>query len=372
MKSRFTVAAIAAALMTASVSAHETESVPSDLSWQTGTAISRADGHAPIGVMGDHMHGAGEWMIAYRFMHMSMEGNLIGTDNVTPEQIVTSVPNRFFGQPMQPPALRVVPLNMDMQMHMFGAMYAPTDWLTLMAMGNYVDKEMDHVTFQGPTGTNRLGTFTTRASGIGDTRLTGLLKLYDDGRHHIHLNLGFSLPTGSITESDTILTPMGMTPTARLPYPMQLGSGTFDLLPGITYTGKARQWGWGAQYKANVRLGTNDEGYSLGNEHHVTAWGSYMWRPWISTSVRLAGQHIGKVDGSDSMIMGPVQTANPDFQGGERVDLLFGINLAGQPDTVLAGHRIAVEAGVPVHQDLNGPQMETDWLVTAGYQFAWD
>lgn len=54
------------------------------------------------------------------------------------------------------------------------------------------------------------------------------------------------------------------------------------------------------------------------------------------------------------------------------MDLLFGINLAGQPDTVLGGHRIAVEAGVPVHQDLNGPQMETDWLVTAGYQFAWD
>lgn len=71
--------------------------------------------------------------------------------------------------------------------------------------------------------------------------------------------------------------------------------------------------GLGRPVQGECTLRTNDESYSLGNEHHVTAWGSYMWRPWISTSVRLAGQHIGKVDGSDSMIMGPVQTANPDF-----------------------------------------------------------
>ena len=36
----------------------------------------------------------------------------------------------------------------------------------------------------------------------------------------------------------------------------------------------------------------------------------------------------------------------------------------------LRGHRFAVEAGMPVHQDLNGPQMERDWTVTAGWQKA--
>ena len=34
----------------------------------------RADGHAPIGVMGDHLHKRGEWMLSYRFMRMNMEG----------------------------------------------------------------------------------------------------------------------------------------------------------------------------------------------------------------------------------------------------------------------------------------------------------
>ena len=35
----------------------------------------RADDHAPIGVMADHYHEAGEVMFSYRFMSMSMKGN---------------------------------------------------------------------------------------------------------------------------------------------------------------------------------------------------------------------------------------------------------------------------------------------------------
>ena len=54
--------------------------------------------HAPIGVMGDHRHKKGEWMVSYRLMHMDMAGIQIGTDSVTPEQVATTVPNRFFGR----------------------------------------------------------------------------------------------------------------------------------------------------------------------------------------------------------------------------------------------------------------------------------
>ena len=45
----------------------------------------RADGHAPIGVMGDHRHHEGGLMLSYRYMRMWMEGNLIGDNEVTPE-----------------------------------------------------------------------------------------------------------------------------------------------------------------------------------------------------------------------------------------------------------------------------------------------
>ncbi|WP_198912296.1 hypothetical protein [Parvularcula mediterranea] len=86
--------------------------------------------HAPIGVMADHRHKAGEVMVSYRFMRMEMEGNREGNDPLSPEEIATTVPNRFFGQPMQPPTLRVVPLEMTMDMHMVGAMLGLTDRIT--------------------------------------------------------------------------------------------------------------------------------------------------------------------------------------------------------------------------------------------------
>ncbi|QKP78897.1 transporter [Methyloligella sp. GL2] len=340
-----------------------------------GTALSignehaiRADSHGPIGVMGDHMHHAGEWMLSYRYMHMGMEGNRIGDDSVSPDHIVTTVPNRFFGAPMQPPTLRVVPTEMNMDMHMFGAMYAPTDNLTLMAMVTYLDKNMDLLTYQGMMGTTRLGTFSTGASGIGDTKISALYRLHDDAVNHLHLNLGLSLPTGSIDEEGRVLTPMGMRPTMRLPYSMQLGTGTYDLMPGITYTGRKGSVSWGAQYIATLPLeSANDEGYAWGDKHEVTAWAAYEWAPWISTSFRIDASTQDPIDGIDPNIVAPVQTANPAFYGGDEVQLLLGANMVGQRG-VLRGQRLAFEFGLPVYQDLNGPQMETDWTMTVGWQ----
>jgi hypothetical protein len=44
---------------------------------------ARPDGHAPISVMGDHMHAMGEWMVSYRYMTMDMEGLLDGSNEVS-------------------------------------------------------------------------------------------------------------------------------------------------------------------------------------------------------------------------------------------------------------------------------------------------
>ncbi len=329
-----------------------------------------ASEHAPIGVMGDHMHDTGEWMLSYRYMHMNMQGNRIGTDSVSPEEIATGSPNRFAGRPMQPGNLRVVPTEMTMGMHMAGAMYAPSEWLTLMAMAHYLEKEMDHITFDTGTGTNRIGSFITASEGFGDTKLTGLIRLYEDDGHHIHLNAGLSLPTGSIDEEDEVLAPNGNRPRLRLPYAMQLGTGTYDLLPGITYTGSQDAWSWGAQYSAELRLeDENDEGYAWGDKHAVTAWGAYEWAPWISTSARLMAHTQDAIDGIDPQIVAPVQTANPDNYGGEVVELGLGVNLIGVRGP-LTDHRLAIEATAPLYRDLNGPQMETDWTITIGWQKA--
>ena len=85
---------------------------------------------APIGVMGDHMLVVGEWMFSLRQMRMKMSGNKIGSDNASDAEIL-NIPNT---NAMMPPNLRVVPQHMEMDMTMFGVMYAPNTDLTLMAM----------------------------------------------------------------------------------------------------------------------------------------------------------------------------------------------------------------------------------------------
>jgi hypothetical protein len=64
---------------------------------------------------------------------------------------------------------------------------------------------------------------------------------------------------------------------------MQLGSGTWDLLPGLTYAGFARDWSWGAQTLATLRLGENRHDYKLGNRLMLTGWVARRWTDWTLT-----------------------------------------------------------------------------------------
>ncbi|MEZ5462487.1 hypothetical protein [Dokdonella sp.] len=328
----------------------------------------RADSHAPIGVMGDHLHRAGEWMISYRYMHMDMQGNRTGTDDISPDEIVTTQSNPFAGMPGMPPTLRVVPLDMQMDMNMFGAMYGLTDRLTLMAMINYVDKQMKHRTYAGGMGTNVLGNFETSSSGFADSTLSALIGLGENAMGRWHANVGVSLPTGSVKEKGQVLAPNGMEPVLRLPYPMQLGSGTTDPILGLTVTRQFNDWSWGAQWTGLWHVTDNNEDYRLGDQQRLTAWVSRLWTPSVSTSLRLAGQDVGEIRGQDPQIMAPVQTADPSRQGGQRIELGIGMNYAAQGS--MRGNRLAVELLLPVYQRLHGPQLETDWQLVAGYQYA--
>ncbi|MEM8616092.1 MAG: transporter [Pseudomonadota bacterium] len=336
-----------------------------------GGAVTYATDHAPIGVMADHRHKKGEWMVSYRYMYMDMSGSRVGTDPISPEETVTTVANPFANPPMSPPTLRVVPTDMPMQMHMVGGMYGLSDRITLMAMGMYLQSEMDHITFSGPMGSERLGTFTTETAGFGDTTVGAIIGLDDGTKDHRQLNVGLtlSLPTGSITETDQVLTPMNTRPTLRLPYPMQLGSGTFDLKPSLTGRDRIGRWSYGAQASAVIRLDENDEGYTLGDVIEATSWLAFEPEPWVSVSGRLKARSVGQIDGNDASVRAPVQTANPDNHGGETLEALLGVNLAGQRGWQ-KGHRLAAEIGLPLYRDLNGPQMETDLTLTLGWQKA--
>lgn len=318
--------------------------------------------HAPINVMGDHLHQHGEVMFSYRYMHMDMAGNRDGTSRISPAEIAISAGNPFANPPMQPPTLRVVPTEMTMDMHMLGMMYAPNNNVTLMLMTSYQQKKMKHLTFMGPMGANLLGEFETETKGFGDTSISALIRLTSN----VHFTTGVSLPTGAFDETDQILTPMNTTPSSRLPYPMQLGSGSTDLIVGLTYVDGFGHWAWGAQWRSVLRIRDNSEDYRLGDLHKASAWGSYQLNNHLSLSARLEYRDGGNIEGMDDAIRAPVQTADPDRQGMQRVDAALGLNVL-IPNSK---HRLGIELLAPIHQDLDGPQLETDWTVAMGWQYS--
>ncbi len=300
-----------------------------------------------INVLGTHTHLAGDWMVGYRYMLMSMNGNRDGTTRISTDNVLQGFP--------------VTPTKMTMQMHMLEVMYAPSDNLTVMVMLPYRRLSMDHQT--------RMGTrFTTTSAGIGDLKLQGLFTVLGDvGRdiHRLVLTAGWSLPTGSVHESDD--TPAG--PDQQLPYPMQLGSGAVNVVSGITYLGETRDWAWSVEAVSDVGLGTNGHEYQLGNRFRGAAWGVWALSDWFGPSLRLDAQRWENIEGADpSLNPSMVPTADPARRGGRRIDLSVGINFY-IPRGRFEGNRVALEFGRPVYQSLDGPQLETNWGLSVGWNW---
>ena len=298
----------------------------------------RADSLAPIGVMGDHTHSAGRFMLSYRYMFMNMDGMRDGANDLGTRDIYADYP--------------VAPTDMTMEMHMFGLMYGVTDRLTLMAMTNFQSKGMDHLTRPGsPPFMMRGPSFTQTEEGWGDLAVGGLWKLTDSTTNHFHLNLGVSIPTAN---------------RSPLPYPMQNGSGTWDLKPGLTWTSLRSGYSLGAQVMGTIRLDESHRGYRFPNQLDTSVWIAKPVNDWVSLSARLTYLLQGKFHGPDEdirMFMSPQMDASN--LPVDRLDLSLGVNIM----TPL-GFRLGLEIGAPVYEKTDGPRLSTEWWSILGGQFS--
>lgn len=319
------------------------EAVSSHHRHEQGVAI-------PIGVMGSHMHRTGEWMITLSIMGSGMGGLLNQTTSVTAEQALHD--------------FSMVPQSMLMGMPMLGVMYALQDWLTLMAMVPDMGMHMNHIGQESHMHTMQAMRTTLAnmsSGGLGDISLSALVGNWQFENHTLHLNLGLSLPTGAIDLSQPSMN--NSTPQV-LPYSMRLGSGTWDLLPALTYTGHAGPWCWGLQPGGTIRLGTNALNYRLGHRLEGSGWLGYRFNHWLSASLRLQGYIWGNAEGADIRLdKTMIPAADPARLGGQRLDLLLGLNFVPWP-----GQRLGLEGGVPIYQSLSGPQLATQWIVWTGWQ----
>ncbi|MCM8535251.1 MAG: transporter [Lentisphaeraceae bacterium] len=319
---------------------------------------NQAHQHAPIGVMGSHLHEEGSWMFSYRFMYMDMDGLRKGTDRVSRSDA---------NGPMMAGKYPMVPRQMTMKMHMLGTMYGVTDDLTMSLMIPWLEKSMDSsARMMGGTGPENK--FSTRSDGFGDIKLGSLYRLYKNDDLEVIFNLGLSLPTGSYEEQGK--NPMSMGNELRQGYPMQLGSGTFDLMPGITIAGHTDTLGYGAQVIGTIPLGRNSQGYSQGDSIKFNTWLSRKITRNFSLSGRIELNSWNDYNGHDDELVGRVNmmpTADHDLRGGTRADAYIGGNYLFT-EGALKGHNLGLEFGMPFYQQLEGPNLETDYILTVGWR----
>ncbi len=323
---------------------------------------SMADKHAPAGIMGDHLHNKGEWMVEYKYMNMYMEDNKIGSRKVSDTAALGVPPT----SPPPGPGITVdgvltnrgaTPTQMTMEMHMAHIMYGATDDITLYTMVMLPSITMDHLR---PNLTN----FTTHNSGFGDTAFGALLRLISDEDEDLVFNLGCSVPTGEIFRQTTI--PTGGAAFQPLPYPMRLGSGTFNLRPGITYKKFYDCFSCGIQFQTDLPIGRNYRDYSLGEEYRLNSWTSVLLTENVSVSWR--GQHVWRanIDGADSSAANALISTNVEsFRGGYWYSQGFGLQ------AMIKKNYFNFEIVPTLYQKLDGIQLETDFSVIGSWSRAW-
>ena len=304
--------------------------------------VDRPDGHAPIGVMGEHGHKKGELMVSVRAMYMSMKDMLDGTDTVNAEDVFDST------------SFMMAPEKMDMWMYMLGGMYGITDKWTVMVMLPYVTTDMTVARDM------QNDTIQTESSGIGDVSVSGLYTITETDSVRMLVTLGAFLPTGALDFDRN---------GTRLGYPMQIGSGSYALQPGFVYSVYGDSYSVGSQVQVKNYLNDNSEDYRRGTEYLLNVWGSYAWCENFSNSLRLSYKAVDPMDGADDEINSMMAPTNrTDYQHGNTAMLHVGGNWLGTE--FAKGHRIGLEIGMPIYQDLSGPQMKTGLVGTLGWQKA--
>ncbi len=304
----------------------------------------RAAPPPPLGIRyGEPLEDATErFRVAYDYLRIQRQGLLVADRDISPSQVRN---NSFL------PYSRT-PRSLEIEIHTLRLAWAPHPRVTLAVEVPFVRKTLETLDASGLRSE-------VETTGIGDVGFAIVVPFIEKGRERSHVHVGFDVPTGSYRRGGD---------ARRLPYDSQIGNGTVDLEWGWTYRGEIDGFSWGGQAVGRHPVGRNGLRYREGSRFDVTAWGVVeILRGW-SASLRLAWQKQNNIRGRDRSFDPVVDPAeNAKARGGTRITISSGMALALPfwPD-----QRVSVEVGVPVHQDLDGPQLEEDWSVKAGWQWA--
>lgn len=358
----FFAAATAALLLSEQVAERTDLPLPvpaaaTDTAAQEGELVVEAPLLYPsVGLMNDHMHEGGEFMIGLHFERSRWSGsNLRGNDTISDQAIVAA----GYSSRTQ---------SMTMDMLMLDLMFAPNENVTLMVMPHYMWHRMEMVGIDPQVGHGgdheghgghamSLGdVHRHQVKGFGDTLASASFRLARGRRFNAHMTMGVWVPTGSSSRKN----PDG----TFVHYGMQPGSGTWDVEPSLTVSGKRGRTGWGAQAAYRWRVSeANDPGFRFGDKARMSGWLSYLVRPTVGATARLEYSREGKVEGHYDGAHN--HSAPPDRQenyGGKTVTGALGVNWQPMLNSSFRPE-LGIEASVPFHQKQNGIQAPQDWRI---------
>ena len=312
------------------------------------TSTLRLDGNAPIGVIADHGHKAGDIIFSHRGTVIGLLALQSGTDTLETADVLKDY--------------MLAPKHMITSTQMFSAIYAPYDHITLMAIMNYHERNMQmEGSYQHQEGHHKhpVGIYNIDSEGFGDIKFDALLTLLK--KEHLMLigNIGISLPAGSIAKTGD--------DGEVLPYPMQLGSGSYEARPGVTLFGTKENWAYGSQLLSSLPLHQNARKYRHGNTFTATAWGTRRVNNWLQFGGRLLFSHKAAFSSSHpelNLNISPIHQI--DSQGSTQLDIAISTDFMIPTRGPFQRNRLAFEIQIPAYQNLTGIQLINRLQFTAG------
>ncbi len=175
-------------------------------------------------------------------------------------------------------------------LHILSATYLYSPAWTIVTLVPHISSKVETVYEPLANGGFSL---TDTTKGLADVRVMAITPISLDQSHMTMVDVGVSLPTGSINEYFT------SNQTQRAAYNMQPGSGTPDLVLGATVSNIQKQLNSSLRGQATFRGGKNANGYNLGTEFLAKATSIYSVNPYFSGGLIGNYKTRGPVEGRD-------------------------------------------------------------------------
>lgn len=283
---------------------------------------------------------ATRWLLTVTLLCVSTSAAPINTDTAMPVQkggLVWREQVRFLKAEDSARDLEVIAVPSVL-------VYGVTEKFALIGVAPYLDKSF------------KAGGVERGDHGLGDVTFLGRYQVFQLDRpgetFRAQLLGGLKFPTGKDDERDAL---------GRLPQPLQLSSGSYDPVVGGVFTWQRLRWQ--ADFDVVYKINTEANDFRFGNTlAHDAAFQYRLW-PWTLPERGVPAFVYGVLE------LNGVWADRDEWRSG-RVGASGGYTLLASPGLQYISRRWVAEVSVqlPVIQEWNGGQLETDYVFTAGFR----